>query len=468
VANAGTLLVPIYLNRSKIGNLQLLRQFAQQHQLTLAGIGNRTDPLVKCFFDDFLVTSFDRAAFGQAFTGWQQQHGRPAGIFCLGEDEVPLCAELSRATGLPGNTGQSAIASRSKLAMRTALRDTDVPMPRSFPVASLARAQRLLGEEFGGRNAFLKPVLGTGSMHCREICKAADLDRAWTELFDASRECAAADPLYAEVFEHGYFMLLEEQIGTYRLPGAGELTERFPVHELSVECVIADGVPHVYGITDKLIPLAADGREHMWRTSRVPADLRASLTRHVGTIVSTLGLRIGGLHAEFRLEPARGHADAVIDGTGVQATLLEVAARMGGAYMQSFWQRSTGFDAVAWLAAQACGMPVAPPHIRVLNPAIMLNIWPQGSGPLAGLSDVDAVRARSAGFLDELVIYDRPGEHVESGPGAERGIGHVAFRDRATDALTASESELTRSYATLEALFLQAYDHVRGFVAPAA
>ena len=295
------------------------------------------------------------------------------------------------------------------------------------------------------------------------------MDRAWAELFESSRECAAADPLYAEVFEHGYFMLLEEQIGTFRLPGGGELTERFPVHELSVECVLADGVPYVYGITDKLIPLAADGREHMWRTSRVPADLRASLTRHVGAIVSTLGLRIGGLHAEFRLEPARGAADAMIDGTGVQATLLEVAARMGGAYMQSFWQRSTGFDAVAWLAAQACGMPAQPPHIPVLNPAIMLNIWPDGSGPLAGLSDVDAVRARSAGFLDELVIYDRPGEHVELGPGAERGIGHLAFRDRATNALAATESELTRSYANLEALFLQAYDHVRGFVAfPAA
>ena len=67
MANAGTLLVPIYLNRSKIGNLQLLRQFAQQHQLTLAGIGNRTDPLVNCYFDDFLVTSFDRS-------------GLPAGI----------------------------------------------------------------------------------------------------------------------------------------------------------------------------------------------------------------------------------------------------------------------------------------------------------------------------------------------------------------------------------------------------
>jgi len=463
------LLVPIYLNRSKVGNLQLLRQFADRHQLRLVGFGNRTDPLVKCYFDDFLVTSFQRAAFRQAFAGWQQQHGRPAGIFCLGEDEVPLCADLTRATGLPGNTEHSAIASRSKLAMRTMLRDTEVPMPRSFPVASLAQAQRLLADEFGGRGAFLKPVLGTGSMHCREILGAAALDRAWAELFEASRECAAADPLYAEVFERGYFMLLEEQIGFYRLPATGELAERFPVHELSVECVLAEGVPHVYGITDKLIPLAADGREYMWRTSRVPADLRASLTRHVGAIVSALGLRIGGLHAEFRLEPARGTADAVIDGAPVQATLLEVAARMGGAYMQSFWQRSTGFDAVAWLAAQACGMPVAPPDVRVLNPAIMLNIWPDGSGPLAGVSDLDPIRARSADFLDELVIYDRPGEHVERGPGAERGIGHIAFRDRAVNALTADESELTRSYAILEQLFLQAYEDVRGFVAaPAA
>lgn len=459
------LLVPIYLNRSKIGNLKVLRRYADEHELALVGLGNRRDGELEIFFDDFCVVAFSKEAMVEALTE-EGSRRAIAGIFCLGEDEVPLCAELANTARLPGNSQRAALLSRSKSAMRVALRGTGVPMPRSYAVTSLDGARRLLATEYQGRSAFLKPALGTGSMYCREIPSDDALVIAWSELFECSRSSVAADPLYEDVFRHEYFMLLEDLIGTYHLPDDDVLSERFPVHELSVECVIADGRPHVYGITDKLVPLDGNGREHMWRTSRVPRSLQARLSQHVRRIVRALGLRVGGVHAEFRLEPAKQSVDAVIEGQPVQATLLEVAARMGGAYMQSFWRQSTGFDPVSWLADQACGASPATPQPTVLNPAIMLNIWPESSGTLVQVSEVEDFSRRAGKYLDDVVIYDHPGERVQAGPAAERGIGHIALRDPHTDALSTDPEVVAQQYRTLEQLFLWAFDHVRGTVEP--
>jgi hypothetical protein len=458
-----SLIVPIYVNRSKAGNLRLLRQFADRQQVGLVAIANRPDGFLDGFFDEVLVADFARRAdVGDASTGWVSRHGTPAGVFCLGEDEVPLCADLSAQSGLPGNDAAAALVSRSKQAMRTALRGSGVPMPRSFPVRSLVAARRLLREELGGGPAFLKPALGTGSMHCCEITDEDDLTAAWPEKFEASRQTALADPLYADVYRDGYFMLLEDLIGSCSLPAERVLAGRFPVHELSVEAVIDGGVAQVYGITDKLLPPRANGREHMWRTSRVPAQLRRVLADRVTTIAKTFGLAMGAMHAEFRLEPARDTADATIGGVAMQATLLEAAARMGGAYMQSFWQRATGFDAVDWLARQACGLPAGPPAGTVVNPSIMVNLWPESSGTLRGVRGLDDLAAISGGDLDEVVLYDEAGDTVDCGHGAERGIGHIAFRAAEVDASTAPPPVTDAAYDRLERLYLHAYDHVRG------
>jgi biotin carboxylase len=458
-----SLVVPIYANRSKAGNLRLLRQFADRHQVGLIAIANRPDGLLDGFFDEVLVADFAcRADVRDAFTAWVSRHGTPAGVFCLGEDEVPLCADLSAQAGLPGNDAAAALVSRSKEAMRAALRGSGVPMPRSFPARSLAAARRLLHEELRGGPAFLKPALGTGSMHCCEISGQDALAAAWPEMFEASRQTALADPLYEDVFGGGYFMLLEDLIGSYSLPAERVLAGRFPVHELSVEAVIDGGLAHVYGITDKLLPPHANGREHMWRTSRVPGQLRRALADQVTSIAEVFGLRVGAMHAEFRLEPARDTADATIGGAAVQATLLEVAARMGGAYMQSFWLRATGFDAVDWLARQACGLPVGPPAVAAINPAIMVNLWPESSGALRGVRGLDELTARSGSDLDEVMLYDEAGDAVDCGHGAERGIGHIAFRAAEVDARTAPGPVTDAAYDRLERLYLHAYDHVRG------
>lgn len=458
-----SLIVPIYQNRSKAGNLLLLRRFADCHDIGLVAIANRRDDVLGRFFDEVIVVDFSRRSdVRDAYGAWTDSNGAPAGVFCLGEDEVPLCADLSAQADLPGNDAASALVSRSKHAMRQALRSTGMPMPRSFPVHSLPAVRRLLREEFGGRKAFLKPVLGTGSMHCREIADEDNLVAAWPGLFEASQATAAADPLYQDVFGEGYFMLLEDLIGSFSLPTESVLGSRFPVHELSVEAVVDAGRPYIYGITDKLLPPGANGREHMWRSSRLPAQLRQTLGRRIDVIVAAFGLHVGAVHAEFRIEPAVECVDAVIGGVPVQVTFLEAAARMGGAYMQSFWLRCTGFDAVGWLASQACGMPVDPPAFTAAHPAIMVNLWPVASGRLRGVSGLDDLPARAGRYLDEVVVYDEIGDWVEHGPGAERGIGHVAFRDAEVDECSDPRPSVDAAYDRLERLYLYAHDHVRG------
>ncbi|HXM57904.1 MAG TPA: hypothetical protein VOB72_21085, partial [Candidatus Dormibacteraeota bacterium] len=324
----------------------------------------------------------------------------------------------------------------------------------------------LLRERFGGGPAFLKPPLGTGSMFCAEVPHEAALEALWQPYYEGSREVAASDPLWAREFGRSgerYHLLLEDRLGTFSLPWEEELRERLPVHEVSVDGVVVEPAVFVHGITDKLIPHTRDGREHMWRTTRLPAALRSALERRSADLARGLGIRIGGFHMEFRLEQTPpGAADAIVAGVPVRAVPLECASRLGGAYMQSFWLEATGFDAVAFLAGQACGDQVTA-AVRHLRPSIMLNLWPDGDGELAAVEGVEAVTAAHPDLLREVVVYDRPGDGVLLSSGAERGTGHAHFVDASLDLSgEAEESPAARhAYRRLERAFLFAQDTIR-------
>jgi hypothetical protein len=210
------------------------------------------------------------------------------------------------------------------------------------------------------------------------------------------------------------------------------------------------------------VPDSRTGREHMWRTTRVPPPLRAVLASRVQQVASAFHLALGGMHVEFRLErTSPAAADVEIGGVPVRAVLLEAAARPGGAYMQTFWKDACGFDCVAFLADQACGVAVEPPEPLRLHPSIMLNLWPTATGRLGQVEGGEELASRHRDLVRDVTIYDRPGELVKLGPGAERGVGHVLIRDEDVDELRSPAEAAARSYEAIERVFLEARETVR-------
>jgi hypothetical protein len=462
------LLCVVYQNRSKVGSLELLEAWAADRGVELVLATNRPDGVCDAFADELVSIPFEAPEETvERLEGYARRRGRrPLGVLGFGEDEIPLVNSLAARFGLPGNPERSSVVSRSKLEMRRALRRAGLPEPRSVPVASFEDAAALLRSQFlsnGRGGAFLKPPLGTGSMHCASIRSPADLERIWTAYYRGSRETASADPLYHELFDgKRYYLLLEDLLGEYSLPSESVLREAFPVHELSVEAVVVDGRTYAYGITDKLLPDSRTGREHMWRTTRVPPPLRDVLASRVQQIASALHLAVGGMHVEFRLEPTSPDAaDVAIDRVPVRAVVLEAAARAGGAYMQTFWKDACGFDCVAFLADQACGVAARPPEPRWLHPSIMLNLWPTATGRLVEVEGAEELAGRHPELVRDVTIYDRPGELVKLGPDAERGVGHVLIRDEGVDELRSQPEAVARSYEAIERAFLEARATVR-------
>jgi hypothetical protein len=103
--------------------------------------------------------------------------------------------------------------------------------------------------------------------------------------------------------------------------------------------------------------------------------------------------------------------------------------RPGYAWQNFTFTPPAGAHAVVWLVSQACGLPVDRPAITAVHPSIMVNLWPRASGTLRGVSGLDDLPVRAGRYLDDVVLYDEVGDWVDRGCGAERGIGHVAFRD---------------------------------------
>ena len=464
------LAVVYYHNRSKRGSLELLRRWSERTGTPLLLLANRTADEVAGLVDEQLVIDFgDLESAAGALRHVCAGGLRVAGCVPFGEDEVPLVSVACEALRLPGNPLETSILTRHKRAMRERMRALGVPVPRWFPVGDVGEARRVLRERFlaEGRTAFLKPPLGTGSMFCAEVADEDALDRLWEPYHAGSREVAVADPLWSRLFGPGrepYHLLLEDRLGTYSLPWEDALRDRFPVHEVSVDGIVTGAGGFVHGITDKLVPDSRDGREHLWRTTRLPASLRAVLERRALALARGVGMRVGGFHLELRLEAvAPESADAVIDGTPVRAVPLELASRLGGASMQTFWHEATGFDAVGFLAYQACGMAAATgaPHLR---PSIMLNLWPDGDGRLAAVEGVEAVAREHGDLLREAVVYDGPGDRVLLSPAAERGVGHVRFLDASLDLAGQAAGETpaaAAAYLRLERALLFARDTIR-------
>ena len=274
-------------------------------------------------------------------------HGRYGfrGVLTYDETKVAATARLARELGLPGLDAEAAGRCRDKARMRAAFAAAGVPSARSVYVPGLPEALAAAAEI--GYPVVVKP---------RSLAGSIGVVRA-----DGSDELRAAFPMTAGA-RHPKFT-----------EAPGVLVEEYlDGPEFSVESVVADGVVHACGITEKSLGFPPYFEEVGHLVRPTGADPRhAAILDVVRQAHAALGVTVGATHAEGRW-------------TADGPRMIEVAARLAGDMIPYLVRLSSGVDmAVAAAVAATGGTPcVAPTADRV---AAVRILYPEHAGRVVSL-----------------------------------------------------------------------------------
>jgi biotin carboxylase len=255
--------------------------------------------------------------------------GPPTRIIALHEVDQDIAAELRQEYGVPGQTPERLAPFRDKLVMAERLTAHGVPVPHTAP----APDHRAVAD-FAGRHGWpvvVKPARGTASAHVVRLDSRADLD--------------------------GYAFPADVPM----------LVQPYLPHE----------VLHVDGV-------AAGGALLTWRASRY---LNTCLDFTAGAALGSVELDDPRLLAEIGPlteravraltdEPLVFHLELLHDGGTDPAglTVLEIAARAGGAEVPFVWREVHGIDLMAAAFAIQAGTPL-PSFVTATGPRPPYGGW---------------------------------------------------------------------------------------------
>jgi biotin carboxylase len=250
---------------------------------------------------------------------------RPVGaILALDDRGALIAAEASAALGLAHNDPGSALAARDKFVMRERLAAGGVPVPRyeRFP-ATTDPATIAGGIDYP---CVVKPLLLSGS---RGVIRADDPD-TFAAAFGRTRAILEATGMAPA----DHFILVEQFV-----PGI----------EVALEGLLTGGNLQTLALFDKPDPL--DGpffEETIYVTpSRLPGDLQAAISRRAAEAARAIGLREGPVHAELRIDRARG-----------DIWLIELAGRSIGGLCSSVLEFGAGMGLEELILRHAAGLPL--------------------------------------------------------------------------------------------------------------
>jgi biotin carboxylase len=327
------------------------------------------------------------------------------GIVPASDPTAVIAALAAERLGLPHNPPAAARRAANKLAMRTALRDAGVPVPRfwSFPLAGGPRGAA--GEVT--YPCVLKPLIFSASRGVIRADDPAGFAAAWGRIAGLLRHTA---PERREREEGAARTLLVESF----VPGA----------EIAVEGLLRGGALEVLAIFDKPDPL--DGpyfEETIYVTpSRHPARLLAAVEETTAAGARALGLVEGPIHAELRLPPSG-------------PVVLEIAARSIGGLCSRTLRFGAGLSLEEVLVAHAMGLPLAPLRREARASGVMMLPIPR-RGILHGVRGVEA--ARAAPGVDDVVITVPEGREVVPLPEGDSYLGFLFAHGETPAAVEAS------------------------------
>jgi biotin carboxylase len=269
-----------------------------------------------------------------------------------------IAARASAALGLAHNDPHSALAARDKFVMREALAAGGVPVPhyRRFP-ATIDPATIAPGIAYP---CVVKPLLLSGS---RGVIRADTPDEC-VAAFERTRAILEAAGMAAE--EH--FILIEQFV-----PGV----------EVALEGLLTDGDLETLALFDKPDPL--DGpffEETIYVTpSRLPPDMQVAISRRTAEAAAAIGLREGPVHAELRIDRARG-----------DIWLIELAGRSIGGLCSSVLEFGAGMCLEELILRHASGMELGSTARSGGAAGVMMIPIPKG-GMLRGVDGRDEASA---------------------------------------------------------------------------
>lgn len=320
-----------------------------------------------------------------------------AGVVTFWDHGVVPAAQIAAALGLPGTQPQAAHRVRNKYAMRLALARHGVPQPQFALVRDWPELQAAANRI--GFPAIYKPVGGAGSVGVLLVRSAADLP---TVFQTATRHF---NPYNDSFF--GYY------------PGEF-IYERFvPGREVSVEAVVADGILHIAGITEKwATPDTFTEYQHGY-PARLTAAQEATARSLAQDAVRAIGIDRCGVHAEVMLTADGGQ-------------VIEVNGRLGGDFITSHLvPLADGTDLLQAAIEAATGRPV---HLTPSRDeaACVRFLLADRRGVVVDWRGLD--EARAAPGVQEVTVNRQIGDLVELPPEAffSSRLGFVVTSGRNT------------------------------------
>lgn len=306
-------------------------------------------------------------------------------VVAVDDEGVLIAALASEQLGLAHNPAHAVAATRNKVMLRRALRE-EVPQP-PYQVAEPGADATELAEHVGVP-LVIKPLSLSGS-------------RGVIRIDDPTEAPAVVQRIRRILTRAG------------RNPNEPLLFERFiPGFEVAVEGVVRDGRLEVLAILDK--PDALDGpffEETLYVTpSRLHPDMQAEVAVVTQMAIDALGLRVGPVHAELR-----------VDGPWVR--MVEIAARpIGGLCGRALRFGLMGSTLETVLLRAALGMPLR--GLRREEPAAGVMMIPiPRNGTLEGVHGIE--RATAVAEVTSIEITISEGSYVETLPEGDRYLGFI-------------------------------------------
>jgi biotin carboxylase len=312
-------------------------------------------------------------------------------VVAVDSEMLPLAAELAAALGLTGNAPDAVTAAADKAIQRRLWLEAGVAQPRFQALAADTDVRSILeAARSVGFPCVVKPVSLSASRGVLRVDTEAALTAAVTEIRSILAEAEASDR---------QTILVEEYV---------------PGWELSIDGLLTDGSLAVTVIFDK--PDTPDGptfEETLLVTpSRLPAPTVEAATNLAEQAARALGLQLGPIHAELRID--RRAADA-------RPVMLELAARSIGGLCSRSLRYLDGVSLEMMILLNALGVEVETALPPGAAGVLMLPVERAGV-----LRAVDGqAEARAVAGITGLSITVPIGQKVRPLPHGDRYLGFI-------------------------------------------
>ena len=300
-------------------------------------------------------------------------------IVALDEFDMENVAALREHLRIPGMGLTTMRYFRDKLAMRGRAQESDILVPDFVHVLNYDDLKNFMAR--GKAPWLLKPRSQASGIGMKKIHEPAEL---W--------------PLLDQLGDQQSFFLLEQFV-----PG-----DVFHVDSIVSERKVVFAEAHMYGKPP--LDVSHQGGIFTTRTlSRISSESKALLKMN-RVLIEALGLVRGVTHAEF----LRGHHDG-------QIYFIEIAARVGGAYISDVIEAATGVNLWReWARIEVGGgkTPYQLPNVRRDYAGVVISLARQDHPDTSGYNDPEIVlripKHHHAGFVLRANKPQRIEELLES------------------------------------------------------